>query len=261
MEKQPYTFLVWIGMCLQDLRRAQAVHYSHVNESYHHLMEALKKLGLSAAQRQAALLDRHFKFESEVTKDIAGNIARGGDAIWTALDESKGKSFLLEVDQSVSPELYALPQRRTLTPAQVHLHEETIRCLERQAYRAGIVMGWALAYDVIRWSIWDGGERIEKLKQNWRGRSNLKTDDYEAFVDSTTSEREFLENCRDADLLGEKPGQMFDKLAGYLRTRNEYAHANPKTPTISIANGYIDHLMQTIAEKPFSPTVPISKIE
>lgn len=256
MDKQPYTLFVWLGMCLQDLRRSHAVHYSHVNESFHNLVTALKRLDLPAAQRQAGLLDRYFKFESEVSKDTAGNIARGGDAIWAALDESKGKSFLLEMDGNVSPELYALPQRRTLTPAQVHLCEETIRCLERQAYRAGIVMGWALSYDIIRWAVWNERERIEALKHKWRGRGELEIDDYDAFINSTTGEREFLENCRDADLLGDKPGRMFDTLAGYLRTRNEHAHANTKVPTISIANGYVDQLMQTIAEKPFSTAVP-----
>jgi hypothetical protein len=171
------------------------------------------------------------------------------------LSESRER-LLVEIDRTASPRLYDLPKQQKLTESQLHLWEETIRCLERQAYRAAIVMAWALGYDIVRFSIWNDSARLSELVKSAPPKLSLDTSDYEMFILTTTSERQFLEVASTAHLLGPKSGRTFDTLAGFLRERNEFAHANDRIPTAVIANGFVERLLAIVGQAPFAIPLP-----
>ncbi len=242
MEKQPFFRYVKLGLNLQEIRRVRNQNFQETTKSFLALKQLAKEFEFETTQRLVAQLERFFKATYTHSQTSVAQMEELAESILGSLEEETRNRLLLEVDRNVSVRLIELPKRQKLTVSQTHLWEETIRCLERRAYRAGIVMGWALAYDVIRWSTWDDKARLLALEKNWKGRGDLKTDDYEDFITSTMGEWSFLESCKAAKLLGDKSDKMFSKLAECLRERNDYAHANNKSaPTRMALPEFVSH--------------------
>lgn len=155
----------------------------------------------------------------------------------------------------VSDKLRALPTKLMMTPNQQHLLDESIRCIECEAYRAGAVMGWNLAYDYIRQ--WVFNNRLADFNGSLiiLFPRRLPIADYsDWFSKDSPSEREFLDVCShqqmtNGPIIG---GELFDHLTQYLRYRNKYAHASETLPSADKTNGYLEHLIDIITNAPFT---------
>jgi len=166
--------------------------------------------------------------------------------------------------QVVSINVGAVPQRLrevsqvlTLSTSQVQLLEETIRCLERGAYRAAIVMGWCLAYDIIRWWVYSDQKRLNSFnselatytkRNGTRQYEDIK--DYEDFFSNRApAEGRAIEICENAKLIS---GKSARNLRHYLDLRNDYAHATTTHPTPNQASAFLEHLVDIVTKAPYA---------
>lgn len=156
----------------------------------------------------------------------------------------------------VSQELRKLSTDTHLTDIQSALLQETITCIECGAYRAGVVMGWNLAYDYIRQWIFDGHltEFNAELTTRYLRKNGTACYDaimnYDDFCTGNPDERTVIDTCHFASLIGER---LRDNLRYYLRRRNNYAHPTFTSPSAEQSNGYIKDLLDTIKGQPFAP--------
>jgi hypothetical protein len=154
----------------------------------------------------------------------------------------------------VSQQLRQLPINRSLTPTQIDLVTETVTCIECGAYRAGMVCGWNLAYDIIRQWIFDNHltQFNAALLANYTRKGGVPLfdpiTDYEDFFSGKPDERTVLDTCYQVGLFGEK---IRDALRFYLRRRNDYAHASFKSPSADQTNAFIKDLLDMLAAAPF----------
>jgi hypothetical protein len=147
--------------------------------------------------------------------------------------EAKGRPLAVLNIAGVSQKLRTLPTKVTLNDTQRHLLDETIRCIECEAFRAGSVMGWNLIYDYLRRWVWDDPTRRAAFNASLMAKTNRAGDPiypsglaaYEDFytIRPVLGERDVLETMRDAGLLT----GVYDKLAGYLRDRNLETRQRP----------------------------------
>jgi len=169
----------------------------------------------------------------------------------TVKKQAQERRLILLQSSSVSFKLRELAKQRTLNTRQKNLFDETVSNLETGAYRSAVVMGWNLAYDIIRQWVFDNATRLvafntELAKFLIHKSGKPKFDpvvNYPDFYD--IGEKIFLDVCKDANLLS---GNLYDELRNYLRQRNAYAHASDSHPTVYQANSLIDHLVDAIAK-------------
>ena len=156
---------------------------------------------------------------------------------------------------AVSQKLQDLAKTRPFNVRQTYLLQETSRCLETGANRSAIVMGWNLAYDIIRQWMFDdktklatfNGELAKILDKAGKPRY-ISISDYTDFFDKDApGEKVVLDVCKDSNFIG---GNLYDDLRGYLRQRNTYAHATDFQPTVNQSNAFLDHLVDVIAKLP-----------
>ncbi len=153
----------------------------------------------------------------------------------------------------VSQQLRSLPAIRALNNTQQELLTETILCLEAAAYRAAIVMGWNLAYDVIRQWVFDkhlaafNQALASYLQQRCARYSPIQN--YEDFFKGEPGERTVIDTCFRANIpIG---GKLRDNLHQHLRRRNDYAHRSFTAPTPEQANAYIHEMIDIVTCPPF----------
>ncbi len=161
------------------------------------------------------------------------------------IDEVRERQVVV-VNTAGTDVLRSLPKSiRPLTPEQERLRVEAIKCLERDATRAAIVMGWNFVYAYIRQWVFDN--KLNDLNGTLPSGEGVK--DYDDFFSGKPSERTFIDACFRAKIIG---GNLRDDLRYYLRKRNEYAHANPNEPSHEQVAGYVKNLIDIISDKPFT---------
>jgi hypothetical protein len=141
--------------------------------------------------------------------------------------------------------------RPNLTDAQRHLQDETIRSLERRAYRSAIVMGWALAYDLIRQWAWDDPQRQQQLRNALIAKNKPEPTVYAEFFRLPLHEWDVLQAFRDAGFFDPRPDRLHDTLKECLRDRNTYAHANDSAPDVDDARSYVRRVLRIATSHPF----------
>jgi len=158
---------------------------------------------------------------------------------------------------AVSERLRSLASVVTLNDSQRQLLDETIRCIECDAYRSAIITGWNLTFDFIRQWVFDNRltDFNDALTNNYViKRTNTPRFtailDYRDFWEASDppGERVVLDCCKDKAIIG---GNLHQDLCKHLRQRNNFAHANTKTPTVNQANAYVDELVDIITNPPF----------
>jgi hypothetical protein len=204
---------------------------------------------------KAFLFDRR---TGRMTDQACDDLERTMTAVNKLTYEEADEREVLILDPSiVSPRLKKTANAEWLTDAQKRLADETILCLEREAFRAAVVMAWSFAYDVVRYWVFSDPTRLtafnaELAKCVKRNSGNRTFDDiveYDDFYKSSSpGESKVIEICEDAGLIG---GKVARKLVHYLDTRNDYAHATPAYPTAPQATAYIDHLLDALEDQPF----------
>ena len=177
------------------------------------------------------------------------------DPIWRTLYSEVGEQFVVSVNIGlVSQQLRQLPTALSLTATQTDLLNETVTCIECGAYRAGVVMGWNLAYDYIRQWVFDNhlaafNSTLTTLYLRKDGKSIYDSiETYDDFTSGKPGERTVIDTCYHSSLIGE---HLRDNLRFYLRRRNSYAHPTFTAPSADQTNGYIKDLLDTITSSPF----------
>jgi hypothetical protein len=193
-----------------------------------------------------------------IMESAARELSAKLDAIHRALEhEAKARQVAVLDTGGVSGKLRNLHTKLTLNDTHRHLLDETIRCLECAAYRAAAVMGWNLAYDYIRRWMWDDATRRASFNTQITTITTragvivypVGLTTYGDFytIRPVLGERDVLENMRDAGLLT----GVYEKLAGYLKDRNSFAHANDLVPGMYQTNHYLEQLVDIISSAPF----------
>jgi hypothetical protein len=163
--------------------------------------------------------------------------------------EAHKKQMIALATSDVATELRDLPTKRPrLTDTQMKLLEETIRCLEVQAFRSATVMGWNLAYDIVRQWIFDN--HLTQFNTDLTAKypsMGVQIAAYSDWFDGKPTEYQVLDACKQNIITG----RVNDRLGHYLRERNDCGHANFKNPTMERTNGYIQSLLEIVNDKPF----------
>ena len=174
--------------------------------------------------------------------------------------EASGKQAIVLDPSAVADSLKKLQDRlQFLTETQTHLRNEAIRCLECGALRAAIVMSWNFAYDYVRHWVFSNhlaafNQTLTTTYLTTSGGQQVpvysEVNQYYQFWEArpAVGERVFLDTCDKAGLI---KGKAYDSLVEFLRRRNDYAHANFKTPDIDLTKGYIAELIGVITSEPF----------
>ncbi|MDP3221073.1 MAG: hypothetical protein Q8S73_43720 [Deltaproteobacteria bacterium] len=205
-------------------------------------------------ERVAWKLEEVAKSSGETTKapeEIARDLRTIVDCIHdTVQTQAKEQRLVLLQPSSVSAKLRQLASRGSLNTCQTYLFDETVSNLETGAYRSAVVMGWNLAYDIIRQWVFDGparlasfnAELVKIVDKNGKPKFDQVVE-YSQFHD--IGEKVVLDVCKGAGVFG---GNLYDDLRLHLRQRNAYAHASDMHPTMSQANALIDHLVDAVAK-------------
>lgn len=171
------------------------------------------------------------------------------------LHETDDKIVVVLKTGEVTDRLWQLPNKTALTLIQQHLLEETIRCIEVEAYRSALVMGWSLAYDYVRQWVFDNklADFNTYLGMMYPKKSLVSAYDDFFASDRPVSEYEFLDVLRgpqsQPNIVRDK---IIDDLVHHLRERNNYAHPQFTAPSANKANAYIEQLLDVICASPFS---------
>ena len=224
-----------------------------------HLPELLQECGFRSAHATAKELDSLARNVSK-SLELIPNLTATSIELQTAArqvcnvvyQDAKQTQTIRLKTSDVSGRLRELTNTLNLTDTQKTLLAETVRCIECEAYRAGVVMGWNLAYDYIRKWVFDKHLPAfnNVLTSRFNGEHPNDIVEYqEFFTRKALPEFRVLYVCKEANIFG---GNLHDDLCQYLRLRNNYAHPNFTTPTVYTTNAYIEHLINIISSSPFN---------
>ncbi len=144
---------------------------------------------------------------------------------------------------SVSQRLIGLKEKITDEQQKVFL-EETLNCLQINANRAAIVMGWNLAFDHLR--NWVFRKHLSQFNAELTKRYEKKNKTYDTvqnYEDFPQSEWLCLDVCEKAGLIC---GYEKDILFESLKERNRFAHPNKMIAGSATAAGYIENLLEHV---------------
>jgi hypothetical protein len=246
------------GFHLRALLYTSSIECRWVIKNIKEAIAQLDRLGFTYPRNQfesvAKKLEEVARNSGEKTKtpeDIARELQSIVDCIHdTVKSQAQERRLILLQSSSVSAKLRELAKQGTLNTRQTYLFDETVSNLETGAYRSAVVMGWNLAYDIIRQWVFDDATRraafnteLAKIVDKSGKPRFDPVSNYPDFYD--LGEKILLDVCKGANLIG---GNLYDDLRGYLRQRNNYAHASDSHPTVNQANALIDHLVDAIAK-------------
>ena len=185
---------------------------------------------------------------------IAAELLKAMTPIISAASSEASDMVMAQLNRGAASERLRNFGGTTLTADQAALKEETIRCLEIEAYRAAMVMGWNLVFDCVRvWMM--EPSRLAKFNGELTKKERKKGVRYEPIGDYSDffvlGERDVLNWSLQSGLFSEK---VHRALIERLERRNDHAHANFKHPDSTQALGYIHELLTTIEDTPFSLT-------
>jgi hypothetical protein len=251
---------VTVGQIISVLRKARYTRALDYASEIDKLLDWLERCEFQATKAVAEGLKAATIPETLgiITDSAARELEAMVSVIARALEhESTTRQVVVLNTRGVSQKLRNLGSNIKLNATQVHLLDETVRCLECAAYRGAAVMGWNLAYDFIRRWMWDdttrrGSFNAKLTSLNTKAgvpvyASGLATYDEFYTLKPFLGEREVLELMRDAGLLS----GVYEKLATYLKDRNSFAHANDLVPGMYQTNHYLEQLVDIITSAPF----------
>lgn len=241
-------YFIDLGQRMKGALKAQSAGEMFVEgDPLRHLLE---KCGLpESRQNLEASVGQQLQFGEDYDADLLEKVKHRVLVIANQImAEANKKQMIVLASHNVSKQLLALPKQRVLTDTQNRLLEETVRCLEVHAYRSAIVMGWNLAYDIIRqWIFVTHREDFNKRLATCYPKMSVTINEYEDWFQGAPSEFQVLEVCKENIITG----RVNDRLVHYLRERNDCGHANFTDPTMERANAYIQNLLVIVTAKPF----------
>lgn len=246
------------GFHLRALMYTSGIESRSVINNIRDAIEQLDRLGFTYPRNQFESVTKKLEKvardrgeQSKTPEDIARELQTIVNCIHdTVKSQAQERRLILLQSSDVSAKLRGLAKQGTLNTLQTYLFEETVSNLETGAYRSAVVMGWNLAYDIIRQWVFDNDKHraefnteLAKIVDRSGKQKFDPVSNYPDFYD--LGEKIFLDVCKGANLIG---GNLYDDLRSYLRQRNDYAHASDSHPTVNQANALIDHLVDAIAK-------------
>jgi hypothetical protein len=219
----------------------------------------LQLLGLRATEQAASVFHATKYFVDQRTTlpipESANALKFGMGIVNKVLEhEAVPRQMIALRTADVSDKLQKLGEvLKDLTPSQQNLFEETILCVECEAYRAAAVMAWNLAYDRIRY--WVFTNRLSDFNLGLAAENPSKppiAHEADFFRKDAPGEGLFLKACQRQEAGPIIGGELYDHLVQYLRYRNKYAHSSEIQASREKTNGYIDHLLDIITTTPFA---------
>ena len=121
--------------------------------------------------------------------------------------------------------------------------EETIGCFENGLFRAAIVMGWAVAFAILRKNLFE--QQLSTLNASmaaWKSPKNInRIEDFEDLA-----ERVVLDTARQAGIYSKD----FHKLCvALLDQRNSFAHPSGRSVAPAIAEAFLIQVMEDVIKK------------
>ncbi|NQT16805.1 MAG: hypothetical protein HQ582_28870 [Planctomycetes bacterium] len=251
-----------LGHSLCIVANPQPWHVNLVSDEIGKFLRQLTVCGMSRARIAAQPLDG-IKIPYDTRTGFIGGVALKQlqaymeSTVETLFSEAREQQVVAISTGAVSQRVRDVSQAPTLTESQVQLLDETVRCLERGAHRAAIVMGWCFAYDVARRWVFDDQQRLQSFNTelaSYAKRNGARQYDdivnYEDFFSNKApAEGRVIEICEASGLIGGKVGR---NLRHYLDVRNDYAHATSSHPTANQANAFVEHLLDIISTSPYT---------
>lgn len=167
--------------------------------------------------------------------------------------EKKAAGELRLLDEHPEPETVQVSQSVQKSISEIsndderHFAEETLKCLQVEAFRAAIVMGWNLAFYHLR--NWIFCHKLEAfnavlITKRKSKRSEIKYDAIEGLDDFYAHRESFIiETCKEAKLIDKHESEI---LAAGLKERNRHAHPNSVKTDSAIAAGHVSKLIREI---------------
>jgi hypothetical protein len=246
---------IQLGESFQKLRFPEGAAANRYAENLELVRVLTGDCGFSTALNALNEFDRFrlvLRFDS-IEEAESKALAAVANTIGNVLYKEAQERMTIRLDRNeVSRRLRELPRLVQLTDEQMELVNETIRCIECGAYRAAAVMGWNLAYDCIRRSVF--ANELSALNAGLAKECPRKKPiaQYEDFFDKDAPlERHIIDAMsrpESGPIIG---GELHDTLVQYLRLRNKYAHASEKPASAQKTNAYIEHLIDIITARPF----------
>jgi hypothetical protein len=256
-----------LGESLALVRNPRPFHANAVKDAMDSLLSQLTACGLTGTRTAADPFSRWSLPFNPATGFIGGTaleqIVSAMEFVDQSLTYEVGKRNVIEYDPNTAPtRLRDIETTQKLTTSQTYLRDETVRCFEREAYRAAIVMGWCFAYDVIRQWVYSDATRLASFNAELAKYTNKKSgarqyadivhyDDF--FSNKAPGEGMVIEVCEAANLFG---GRVVRDLRHFLDKRNDYAHANAAQPSLQQATAYVEHLIDIVTAPPFHQPPP-----
>jgi hypothetical protein len=252
--------LIQLGQRFQFLSNPQVSHAVGYSEEIARFLQLLSECDLvDASNAASSLANWNIPYDARTgilsPASIAHFQAMMAPVSHSLVAEACRRNLIFIKPGAVSQQLRDLPSRLTLNDTQKQLLDETTLCLEAGANRAAVVMGWNLAYDVIRQWVYDNhladfnvalAKNVDKKTGNPVYKPIV---DYGDFFSGKPGEHTVIDTWFDANIkIG---GRLRDNLQQHLRRRNDYAHRSFTTPTSEQAAAYIQEMVDIISCPPF----------
>ena len=251
--------LVNIGEQLHLLRYPASADAQCYLDTPAKLRSALRSLGMPAAADAGSSLCgvQVVAVGSQMAATPAAQLGFAASTLASVLYEEARHVRLRTVDCLLPPAVDQFPTKVQLEPHQHSNWQDLKLCLQSGAYRPAIVMGWTLAFDVIRsWVFRDAG-RLAEFNAQLQQRTQRQNRGPRTIVDYRDFFKEqegfVLDLCR----LGNGPLTDFTdkthrRLQSLLDERNTFAHANYDQASSFTAKAYVERALTTACGAPFS---------
>ncbi len=257
--------LIKLGEWHEYLRTTRLMTLENAKKGIKELLKTLKANDMNNTLASAKALNSLTLWYDRRTGILTQTSARDIRKIWLAVEESlnseAGKIKIIHKNpHAVNSKIRYIDRKLPLNPVQKALLKETKLCLETQANRAAIVMGWNFAFDYMRNWVYENKLRSFNimLRKEYRTKPNSSGStkplyetikEYHDFYSGSLSERVIIDTFFHCKLIN---GKLRDKLREHLRTRNNYAHATQLDPTTEQANSFVSDLCDIISSSPFT---------
>lgn len=247
---------------VQFLRRPHGAMPEYVVSAIDSLLQRLPEHGLAHANEQAFPLKAFKEKLSRAMNENMQPFVRGMPDNWinalsTIMEPvvrnvgSEGRTIVLtRLNQNAASARLRSFREGNLTAEQDAIKAEAIRCMEVGAYRAAMVMGWNLVYDVLRRWIFD--KHLAEFNAVLTAKIQRKNKPYSAIKEYSeffaVQERDALDWSLQGNLFNDK---VHRALVERLDRRNDHAHANFRHPDATQVMGYINELLAIIEDRPF----------
>lgn len=262
-ESPTLTDFIELGEALFHISNPQVANIDSYTNDFEKFLRLLLRCNLSRTQKAAVPMDGatlHYSPRTgKISESHSVQLQTLTQSIGSVLyDEADSKSVIITEARDIPKSLLELHTRLgvpNLEPHQEALRQDVVTCLRARAHRPAITVGWALGFDLVRWWVYTDATRLADFNQLLAQRTQRVGQREIVNYPDFFSEKEafILEILRDATgSLQGFTGKTHRLLENHLDDRNEFSHANFADATESESKAYIERLLRTLTNAPFT---------